>query len=326
MIQCFTSLLNSNGATRITAPLNAGTLLDVQICQRDAGRFIDPLADLGTIGLSVDGVEVLPRNFPLRWLVQVLGSGEFRYPDRRLAINCWGAGSTIEVVLDGQKDGTQRPEGPQSDLPQMARAAEDYIAVFRYDTISTPLLGSPYRYHVARKRLDELLAVGGPMQLVDLQRKHVRGAPVGIAVDWCFLKEIPDRATFEADLLQRGKTARLVVEKGPSEMGGFANAYGSCEGVKGIFDGLAVRVSGTMTQTVNAPLGIVRPSLRQSLEDALLRLPPQFGNTVTVAVTVPLDNFAPMEPVGDVMRRVVESHDVEFTSVVIERVKERNNA
>lgn len=311
MVQCFTSLLRSNGITRITAPLNAGTLLDVQICPRRVGDFIDPLADLGTISMTVDGVEVLPKGFPLRWLVQVLNAGGFRYPDRRLSLNCWGAGSNIEVEL----------------LPNMSFASQEgdgYIAVFRYDTIITPMVGIPYRYHVAKKPLTELLKKGGPMQLVDMQREFLRGAPVGVAVDWCFLARVPDGARVSANLLQRGVLDDFIAVEKDAPGAGCNVAYTSRERVKGALDGLTVEVSGTMTTSVSLPLGVVRPSLRQSLEDSLLRLPPQFGNTVTVKVAVPLEGFIPMMPAGDSFRPVVDNSGVEFTSVLIERVKERN--
>lgn len=304
MIQCFTSLL-SEGAASITAPLDAGTLLDVQVCPRRAGAFVDPTRDFGTVGMQIDGVEVLPGNFPLRWLVQALDAGAYRYPDRRLALNCWGAGSTIEVQLN----------------PRRGRFPDGFIAVFRYDTATTPLLGPPYRYHVATRRLAALRAQGAPGQLVDLQRETLRGAPVGAAVDWHIADGIPDGARVRMDLLQRGEGEELQVATVADGMGSPDGAYESRERAKGIFDGLLVRVAGTMSDATVAPLGIARPSLRQSLEESLLRLPPQFGNTATVGVAVPL-GIAARPGHGDGTLDLNEG--IEFISVIVERVKERN--
>lgn len=285
MQRCFTTLLISGGRTATVAPLDAGTLLDVQICPCSVSAPLPPFGDLGTVGLTIDGTEVLPVNFPLRWLLQELTPGDGRYPDRRLALNCWGAGSRIEIILNasGQSGG-----------------GNQYMAVFRYETAPTPFLGTPYRYHVAKKSLRDLLARSSPMQSTVLQREMLRGAAVGVAVDWDTPSPAAPQDKLSADLAEKG----IFTDAQPSRR-------------KGLLDGLTVRVDGTMTSGVSAPLGIARPSQQQSLEDSLLRLPPQFGNTVAVSVTPPRKVFIdrPQAP---------EELAVEFTSVVIERVKERS--
>lgn len=287
MQRCFTTLLISGDRTATVAPLDAGTLLDVQICPCSVSAPLPPFGDLGTVGLTIDGTEVLPVNFPLRWLLQELTPGDGRYPDRRLALNCWGAGSRIEIILDV-------PEIPQGG------GGNQYMAVFRYETAPTPFLGTPYRYHVAKKSLRDLLARSSPMQSTVLQREMLRGAAVGVAVDWDTPSHAVPGDKLSADLSEKG----IFTDAQPTRR-------------KGLLDGLTVRVDGTMTSGVSAPLGIARPSQQQNLEDSLLRLPPQFGNTVAVSVTPPRKVFIdrPQAP---------EELAVEFTSVVIERVKERS--
>lgn len=138
------------------------------------------------------------------------------------------------------------------------------------------------------------------MQSTVLQREMLRGAAVGVAVDWDTPSPAAPQDKLSADLAEKG----IFTDAQPTRR-------------KGLLDGLTVRVDGTMTSGVSAPLGIARPSQQQSLEDSLLRLPPQFGNTVAVSVTPPRKVFIdrPQAP---------EELAVEFTSVVIERVKERS--
>lgn len=300
MPRSFTILLNRETTTRTVAPLDAGTLLDVQVCPCDAFAPLPAFGHLGTMGMSIDGAAVLPLDFPLRWLLQELTPGDARYPDRRLALNCWGAGSRIEITL-GSMAQLGYPQGDEQ-FPRGDGAAVPYMAIFRYETAPAPYLGTPYRFHIARRRLSELLAGSSPMQSVVLQREMLRGAAVAAAVDW----DIPARARLDATL-----SADLA------ENGIFRSGRPSLH--KGILDGLTVSVDGTMTRGVRVPLGIVRPSQQQSLEESLLRLPPQFGNTVAVGVTPPRKVFADTVQPAD-----AEGLEVEFTSVVIERVKERN--
>lgn len=301
MQRCFTTLLISGDRTATVAPLDAGTLLDVQICPCSVSAPLPPFGDLGTVGLTIDGTEVLPVNFPLRWLLQELTPGDDRYPDRRLALNCWGAGSRIEIILNasGQRGAPSDSHGDGAEIPQ-GGGGNQYMAVFRYETAPTPFLGTPYRYHVAKKSLSDLLARSSPMQSTVLQREMLRGAAVGVAVDWDTPSPAAPQDKLSADL---------------AGMGIFTDAQPTRR--KGLLDGLTVRVDGTMTSGVSAPLGIARPSQQQNLEDSLLRLPPQFGNTVAVSVTPPRKVFIdrPQAP---------EELAVEFTSVVIERVKERS--
>ena len=307
MLKYFTVILGGAGVTRAVAPLDARTLVDEQVCRRDTGGLFEGTAHpvfggMGEIGISIDGTEVLPEGFPLRWLSQVLYASEYRLPDRRLALGCWGAGSLVEVTI----------------APATSPAV-DLVAIFRYEDTPTEFLGIPYRYHVARRTLRDLLGEGSPLHFAPLQRVALGGTPVAVAVDW-------DLADFRgeallADLAGRGAIwANLrapVALPEPGEDGRLRLAITA----RSILDGLMVRVGSTNARPVEVPLGMARPSLLQSLEDSLVLLPPRAGDTVTVSVELPR-KVAQQVARGDAYENV--EADVTFTSVVIERVKERS--
>lgn len=305
MLKYFTVILKGKGVTRTVAPLDAYTLVDVQVCRRDAGGLSDATAypafgSLGTIGISIDGTEVLPDTFPLRWLSQVLYANEYRKPDRRLALNCWGAGSRIEIALS---------------LPQGKEI--EYVAIFRYEDAPTEFLGIPYRYHVARRTLSDLLAEGSPMHFANLQREALMGAATAVAVDW----DIPSLKgnDLTADFAQQGRIA-VSLQQDENSMGEAGRLRKAME-AHSILDRLMVRVGSTSAGYVEVPLGVVRPSLLQSLEDSLVLLPPRFEETVTVEVMLP-QAVSQRVAAGDGF--MDEAVEVAFTSVIIERVKERS--
>lgn len=307
MLKYFTVILRGGGVTQTVAPLDAYTLVDVQVCRRDAGELSETTAypafgSLGAIGITIDGTEVLPDSFPLRWLSQVLYANEYRMPDRRLALNCWGAGSRIEIALT---------------LPQGKEI--EYVAIFRYEDTPTEFLGIPYRYHVARRTLSDLLAEGSPMHFANLQREALMGAATAVAVDW----DIPyfEGEELVADFAQHESIKVDLQEYSEMDEG---DRLRKAMEAHSILDRLMVRVGSTSAGYVEVPLGVVRPSLLQSLEDSLVLLPPRFEETVTVGVTLP-QAVKKLSPPKDGQKepgyRVVE---VAFTSVIIERVKERS--
>lgn len=304
MLKYFTVILKGKGVTQTVAPLDAYTLVDVQVCRRDAGDLSEATAypafgSLGAIGITIDGTEVLPDSFPLRWLSQVLYANEYRMPDRRLALNCWGAGSRIEIALT---------------LPQGKEI--EYVAIFRYEDTPTEFLGIPYRYHVARRTLSDLLAEGSPMHFANLQRAALTGAATAVAVD-CDIPH-PKGQELVADFAQHGK---IIVELQEYSWRVEGKRLRNAMVAHSILDRLMVRMGSTSAGYVEVPLGVVRPSLLQSLEDSLVMLPPRFGDTVTVGVTLP-QAVEQLVKVGNGITQ--EAVDVAFTSVIIERVKERS--
>lgn len=309
MLKYFTVILGGAGVTRAVAPLDARTLVDVQVCRRDAGGLFEGTAHpafggMGEIGISIDGTEVLPEGFPLRWLSQVLYASEYRLPDRRLALGCWGAGSLVEVTI----------------TPATSPAV-DLVAIFRYEDTPTEFLGIPYRYHVARRALRDLLGEGSPLHFAPLQRVALGGTPVAVAVDW-------DLTDFRGEALLADFAGRGVIRAGlraPEHIGedGEDGRLRLAITARSILDGLMVRVGSTNARPVEVPLGMARPSLLQSLEDSLVLLPPLAGDTVTVSVELPR-KVAQRGARGDGDAYEDVEADVTFTSVVIERVKERS--
>ena len=302
MLKYFTVILGGAGVTRAVAPLDAHTLVDVQVCRRDAGGLFEGTAypafgGMGEIGISIDGTEVLSEGFPLRWLSQVLYASEYRLPDRRLALGCWGAGSLVEITITPAR------------VP-----AVDLVAIFRYDDTPTEFLGIPYRYHVARRTLLDLLREGSPLHFAPLQRVTLGGTPVAVAVDW-------DLTDFRgeillADSVRKIRLANLRAPMGLEEDKRLRFAITA----RSILDGFMVRVDSAGAGPMEVPLGIVRPSLLQSLEDSLVLLSSPAGDTVTVSVKLP--RWVAHVEYGDGDKDI--EADVTFTSVVIERVKERS--
>ncbi len=303
MLKYFTVILGGAGVTRAVAPLDAHTLVDVQVCRRDAGGLFEGTAypafgGMGEIGISIDGTEVLPEGFPLRWLSQVLYASEYRLPDRRLALGCWGAGSLVEITIT--------PARPP---------AVDLVAIFRYDDTPTEFLGIPYRYHVARRTLRDLLREGSPSHFAPLQRVTLGGTPVAVAVDW-------DLADFRGEILLADfvRGIRLANLRAPMGLEEDKRLRFAITG-RSFLDGLMVRVDSAGAEPVEVPLGIVRPSLLQSLEDSLVLLSSPAGDTVTVSVELPRW-VAQRVAYGDADKDI--EADVTFSSVVIERVKGRS--
>lgn len=296
-----------NGAEQVTstvAPLDAFTLVDVQVCRIDAGSNaytpeLYPFLDFGSIGITIDGTEVVPKDFPMRWLSQVLHEGNYRMADRRLALNCWGAGSRIEVSLS-----------------RVSTSAK-YVAIFRYVSTPSEFLGIPYRYHLAKCSLDDLLRQSSPMHFAELQRETLRGAAVAAAVDWNIANYNPQ---IHANVPLRAKSSEHEYARIPIQGDAFVSLDWELDCAvlsKSLFDGLMVRVASTAVGTVDVPFGVARPSILQSLEDSLVRLTPSYESSVTVSITLP-EGLYFYDAAGS------DPAAVEFVSVIIERVKERN--
>lgn len=149
------------GKTLTVAPLDAGTLVDVEVSYafaKPAGLFNASgrdglLARLGadekgegcglllkgyevtamyeafeqeTVGITINGLEVLPPDFPLSWLLCKIPYAYGPTP-KSLKLDCNGQGASVRVTTT---------------------SAIPLVLTFRYRAEVSPYLDCPYRYHV----------------------------------------------------------------------------------------------------------------------------------------------------------------------------------
>lgn len=329
------------------APLDAGTLLDMQVFGVLDG-FVDSLPfylDNRTFGLKIDGVEVLPENFPLRWLMGPQSPSPDTRGALRFPLNCHGRGARIEVRYNATmppffpieelkpKDNGHTP--PENELTHDIRSFSRVMVVFRYLKEESRYTEPPFTFKVTSTSGRDTRMEDGRV-FVRVGELSTSDAILGVAVDWTYdkrqeyavsgryavrggarelfspthdnylyaqyggliyshagMKFDTDANTPQIILANGNQWNQLMrlserkypqyIEREPIYHFDFMGdtTQSTC------LDMLDVEIVGNTYTTETVPLGIVRPSERQSLERSLYRIPAKFGASIRVDIEQP---------------------------------------
>lgn len=323
------------------APLDAGTLLDMQVFGVLDG-FVDSLPfylDNRTFGLKIDGVEVLPENFPLRWLMGPQSPSPDTRGALRFPLNCHGRGARIEVrynasmppfpPIEELEPATQNGTPTKSKLTHAIRSFSRVMVVFRYLKEESRYTEPPFTFKVTSTSGRDTRMSDGKV-FVRVGELSTSDAILGVAVDWTYdlrkgttasgsnaatvspthdnylyaqyggliyshagMKFITDAPTPQIILANGNQWNQLMrhsdrkypqyIEREPPYHFDFLGdiTQSTC------LDMLDVQIGGNTYTTETVPLGIVRPSERQSLERSLYRIPVKFGASIRVDIEQP---------------------------------------
>lgn len=353
------------------APLDAGTLLDMQVFGVLDG-FVDSLPfylDNRTFGLKIDGVEVLPENFPLRWLMGPQSPSPDTRGALRFPLNCHGRGARIEVRYNA----TMPPFPPIEELQKDNHAENERIlairsfsrvmVVFRYLKEESQYTEPPFTFHVFSIQGKEMKLQRGKV-FARVGELTTNDAILGVAVDWTYdlrksdwankqtvspthdnylyarvgeltyshagvkLKShtyTPDSQIILANGNQWNQLMRLsdrkypqYIEREPIYHFDFLGdtTQSTC------LDMLDVQIGGNTYTMETVPLGIVRPSERQSLERSLYRVPAKYGASLHVDIEQPYTVRSYTMQLGETLDFALDS-GLLYHAVFVSRKRQR---
>lgn len=319
------------------APLDAGTLLDMQVFGVLDG-FVDSLPfylDNRTFGLKIDGVEVLPENFPLRWLMGPQSPSPDTRGALRFPLNCHGRGARIEVRYNASMppfppiEELQAGQPDENERKLAIRSFSRIMVVFRYLKEESQYTEPPFTFHVFSIQGEETQLQRGKV-FARIGNLTTNDAILGVAVDWTYdlrkgptasgsnaattspthdnylyaqyggllyshagMKFNTDAPTPQIILANGNQWNQLMrlpdrkypqyIEREPIYHFDFLGdtTQGTC------LDMLDVQIGGNTYTTETVPLGVVRPSERQSLERSLYRVPAKYGASLHVDIEQP---------------------------------------
>lgn len=303
------------------APLDAGTLLDVEFHAVGLPLRIER----GTIGLRINGLEVLPDNFPLRWAVRQGGD----LPSRRLVLGCFGQGALIEVRVGGFGNGARKL----------------IAASFRYEAAPNPYADTPVRYHVSQHSgLGE-----NTVQIAKVLNGHAAGLVADIACEYKSLytgsAEVMLRKSRNIPIsmrLMRGiwfKDRHVFTGHGDAIAAGFyeddqeipyINAPWSAANNELPLEHIMVRAKLANGRMACAPLGAIMPTEDRSMERVLWRFPSAKPRISAVEASIdPVKDMEFWVPYGSyAVYDAVKPTSVQYTVCIVEdkNENERVNA